>query len=164
VNENSPTLIVLQVALALILLGSLGWAGARIYRALPAHSGETSRTGAEQDLTIVVRTQSSGTTRIKLYPIDFDSIEREYARNPRPGKTFEDFLALRLQNLTPVTTEADRNGRAIARVNEGNWWLHAVSAFPSGEWLEWRRSLNVAQRPQTIELSSDNAYERSKKF
>ena len=163
-DEQAPTIIVLRVALALLLLGSLGWAGERIYRALPEHSGETARTGAELDLTIVVRTQSAGTTRIKLYPIDFSSIEREYERNPRPGKTFEDFLGARLQNLTPVTTEADHSGRAMARVNEGNWWLHAVSVFPSGEWLEWRQAVTVAQRPQTIELSLDNAYERSKKF
>jgi len=164
VAEKSITNVLLRVTLAIVLLGSLFWAGARIYRGLPAHVGETVRTGAEQDLTIVVRTQASGTTRIKLYPIDFASVEKEYARIPRPGKTFEDFLARRLQDLTPVTAEADGNGRAVARVNQGNWWLHAVSAFPGGEWLEWRQEVSVAQRPQTIELSSDNAYERSKKF
>ena len=163
-EEKSITTQVLAAIVALALVGGLVSAGALIYRGLPAHTGETMRTGVERDLTIVVRTQASGTTRIKLFPVDVAAIERDYKRNTRPGKSFEDFLAARLQDLTPVTAETDGTGRALARVNEGNWWLVAISAFPGGEWLEWRQQLNIAQRPQTIELSSDNAYERSKKF
>src|ERR1051326_18487 len=146
-----------RIILALLLLASLVWAGARIYRRLPATgSSEAMRNGAQQDLTILVRIQGSGNTRIKLYPIDFAAIERDYARSAKPGRTFEEFLARRLQDLTAVTAQADLNGRAVARVNEGNWWLHAVSAFPGGEWLEWRQQLNIDQRRQTIELSFTN--------
>jgi hypothetical protein len=162
-RESLPVRI-LQIALALTLLGSLVWAGARIYRRLPAtDSAEVTLSGAPQDLTIVLRVQSSGETRIKLYPIDVATIERDFART-RPRKPFDDFLAQRLKDLTPVTASADANGRAVAHITEGQWWMHAVTAFPEGEWLEWRQQLNVAQKPQTIELSSANAYERSKKF
>ena len=156
---------IVRILLALALLGSLAWAGARIYRRLPATSAtETARPGAPQDLTIVLRVQGSSETRIKLYPIDFAAVERDYASIPRAGKTFEDYLALRLKDLSPVTASADASGRAIAHVSEGNWWMHAVAAFPEGEWLEWRQQFNVTQRPQTIELSAENAYQRSKKF
>ena len=120
--------------------------------------------GAPRDLTIVLRIQGSSETRIKLYPIDFATIERDYTRGTRQQKPFDDFLAQRLKNLTPVIASTDASGRAVAHVTEGNWWMHAVTAFPEGEWLEWRQQLNVAQSPQTIELSSANAYERSKKF
>ena len=151
-----------RILLALALLGGLAWAGARIYRDLPSASSAKGnvRAGAPQDLTIVLHVQGSGETHIKLYPIDFAALERDYANAPRPGKTFEDFLAARLKDLTPVTASADANGRAVAHVSEGNWWMHAVAAFPDGEWQQ----VNIAERPQTIELTSANAYQRSKKF
>ena len=162
-RESLPVRI-LQIVLALMLLGSLVWAGARIYRRLPATDGNNVTVAGEpRDLTIVMRVQSPGETRIKLYPIDVAAIERDFARI-RPRKSFDDFLAQRLKDLTPVTANADANGRAVAHITEGQWWMHAVTAFPEGEWLEWRQQLNVSQRPQTIELSSANAYERSKKF
>ena len=162
-RESLPVRM-LQIVLALMLLGSLVWAGARIYRRLPSTSGPAvTVSGQPQDLTIVLRVQGSGETRIKLYPIDVATIERDFARI-RPRKPFDDFLAQRLKDLTPVTVSADANGRAVAHISEGQWWMHAVTAFPEGEWLEWRQQLNVSQQPQTIELSSANAYERSKKF
>ena len=162
---DSPAIRILRIVLALMLVGGLVWAGARIYRRLPATAGgEVVLAGVPQDLTIVLRVQGSHETRIKLYPIDVATVERDYARGTRPRKSFDDFLALRLKDLTPVIARADPNGRAIARVTEGHWWMHAVTAFPEGEWLEWRQQLNMSQKPQTIELSSANAYERSKKF
>lgn len=163
-ERQSLPVRVLQIVLALMLLGSLVWAGARIYRRLPATGGgEVLASGEPRDLTIVLRVQGSGETRIQLYPIDVTVIERDFARI-RPRKSFDDFLAQRLKDLTPVTASTDTNGRAVAHISEGQWWMHAVAAFPEGEWLEWRQQLSVSQKPQTIELSSANAYERSKKF
>ena len=156
---------ILRILLAVMLLGGLAWAGVRIYRRLPpAAANDWSANGTQQDLTIFVRVQGSVETRIKLYPMDFANVERDYARSGRQGRTFEDFLAQRLKNLTPVIADADANGRAVAHVNEGTWWIHAVTAFSEDEWLEWRQQVTVAQHPQTIELTSDNAYQRSKKF
>ena len=163
-ERESPPLRILQIVLALMLLGSLVGAGARIYRRLPATAGGGALiSGAPQDLTIVMRVEGPGETRIKLYPIDVATIERDFARM-RPRKPFDDFLAQRLKDLTPVTASADSSGQAVAHISEGHWWMHVVTAFPEGEWLEWRQQLNVSQKPQTIELSSANAYERSKKF
>ena len=168
VPKDTPAIRVVQVILAIALLGALVWAGSRIYRTLPAAygaPGETLRSGAQQDLTIIFRpAASAGETKVNLYPIDFSATEREFLMNARPGKTLEDFLARRLQNVEPVNVSIDASGHAVARVSEGNWWMHATSALTNGESMEWRVPLTISRNPQTIELSSDNAYERTKKF
>ena len=168
VPQDSPAIRLIQIILAIALLGTLVVAGRRIYRTLPTASGapgETLRSGAQQDLTIIFRAAvSAGDARVNLYPIDFSATEREYLMNARPGKTLEDFLARRLQNVEPVNVSIDASGHAVARVSEGNWWMHATSALTNGESMEWRVPLTISRNPQTIELSSDNAYERTKKF
>ena len=75
-----------------------------------------------------------------------------------------DFLEQRLKNLVPVQPQMDRTGRAVAKLSEGNWWMRATSASSTGESIEWRLPVLISQRTHTIELSIDNAYERSKKF
>jgi hypothetical protein len=120
---------------------------------------------ANSELTIVLRDgATAGETTVELYPIDFAALQREFVVNGRPGKTIEDFLAQRLKNLVPVRASMDRNGRAVARLSEGNWWMRATSASSSGESIEWRIPVQISQRAHTIELSIDNAYERTKKF
>jgi hypothetical protein len=42
--------------------------------------------------------------------------------------------------------------------------MHAVTALANGESTEWRMPLIISQRPQTIELTPENAYERTRKF
>jgi len=42
--------------------------------------------------------------------------------------------------------------------------LRATSASANDEVLEWRMPLVISQRAQTVELSADNAYEKTKKF
>ena len=166
VPEDSPAIRLIQIILAITLVGTLVGAGRRIYRTLPtafSAPGETPRSGAQQDLTIIFRA-AVGDTRVNLYPIDFSAAERDYLMNARPGKTLEDFLARRLQNVEPVNVSIDASGHAVARVSEGNWWMHATSALTNGESMEWRVPLTISRNPQTIELSSDNAYERTKKF
>jgi hypothetical protein len=160
-------MLALRIILGLALLGSLVFAGARIYRGLPeANSGPAEIVrGTPQDLTIVFRAGVSvAQTRVNLYPIDMAATERDYANRGRPGKSLEDFLAARLKGVPAVNVQIDGDGRGVARIGEGSWWMHAVTASNTGESVEWRVPLTIAQRPQTIELSSENAYERSKKF
>src|SRR3954467_11895248 len=103
-ESDSSAMRVLRFGLALALLGSLAWAGARIYRRLPnTDAGAIALSGTPQDVTILLRVSGSSETRIKLYPIDVAGIERDYARGTRPRKSFDDFLAQRLKDLTPVT-------------------------------------------------------------
>jgi len=167
VPQDSPAIRLIQIILAIALLGTLVGAGRRVYRTLPTAfgaPGETPRSGTQQDLTIIFRAAVSADTRVNLYPIDFSATERDYLMNARPGKTLEDFLARRLQNVEPVKVSVDASGHAVTRVSEGNWWMHATSALTNGESMEWRVPLTISRNPQTIELSSDNAYERTKKF
>jgi len=159
---------VLQIILGVALLGSLVLAGARIYRRLPATSAELNQTvagGAQRDLTIVFNSGVSlSEARVRLYPIDFHATERDYLNYRRSDRSLEDFLAMRLKNVTAINVEIDSSGHGVARLNEGNWWMYAVSARANGESMEWRMPLTIGPRPQTIELSLENAYERSKKF
>ena len=159
---------IVQIILALTLLASLLLAGVGIYHRLPAASagaGDTAGNGAQQDLTIILRAAiSAADTKINLYPIDFSAAERDYVMSAPAGKSFEDLLGQRLKHVTPVSVSVDRNGRAVARVAEGNWWMHVVSALANGESIEWRMALTVSPHPQTIELTSENAYERTRKF
>lgn len=158
----------LQIILALTLLASLVGAGVRIYHRLPAGAGGANGNegnGVQQDVTIIFRPAISvADTRINLYPIDFSAAERDYVMSAHAGKSLEDLLGQRLKHVTPVTVAVDPNGHAVARVTEGNWWMHAVSAQANGESIEWRMSLTISQHPQTIELTAENAYERTRKF
>ncbi|PYS22701.1 MAG: hypothetical protein DMF72_12195 [Acidobacteria bacterium] len=167
-QEQNPLIKIVEVVLALALLGALFFAGWRIYRSLPADGAARivfDDAAANSELTIVVRDGNAvGPTKVELYPIDFTTIQREFALNTHPGKTMEDFLAQRLKNLVPVQPQMDRTGRAVAKLSEGNWWMRATSASSTGESIEWRLPVLISQRTHTIELSIDNAYERSKKF
>ena len=159
---------IVQIILALTLLASLVGAGVRVYHRLPAAAGGANGNagnGAQQEVTIIFRTAiSAADTKINLYPIDFSAAERDYVMSAHAGKSLEDLLGQRLKHVTPVTVSVDQNGHAVARVTEGNWWMHAVSVQANGESIEWRMSLNISQHPQTIELTAENAYERTRKF
>jgi len=158
----------LHLILGLALLASLVFAGARIYRRLPPTGAELNQTlaaGPQRELTVVFNAAVPlSEVHVRLYPIDFPATERDYLSTRRPGKSLEDFLATRLKNVTPVNVEIDSAGRGVARVTEGNWWMLAMTARANGESMEWRMPLTIGARPQTIELSVENAYERSKKF
>ena len=69
-----------------------------------------------------------------------------------------------MQGVTPVRAQPDSNGRAVAQLSEGNWWLRAAASFANGERLEWRLPVSVSKQGQTVELTVENAYEHTKKF
>jgi hypothetical protein len=167
-SATSPGLRIIEVILALALLGTLIFSGWRVYHSLPAAVGtriETTAAAAQSDLTITLRNAGFGAeTMIELYPIDFAAARENFVLLGRPGKSFEDFLVQKLKKLTPVRAQIDQGGRAQARLSAGNWWLRATSASANNEMLEWRMPLVISQRAQTVELSADNAYEKTKKF
>lgn len=165
---TNPGIRILEVILALALLGMLIFAGWRVYHSLPSAAGtrtETSDVAAQSSLTITLRNAGfSAETRIELYPIDFAAARENFVLLGRPGKNFEDFLVQKLEKLTPVRAQIDQRGRAQARLATGNWWLRATSASANDEMLEWRMPLVISEDAQTVELSADNAYEKTKKF
>ena len=145
-------------------------AGWSVYRRLPADGAwtpEASDPNANSELIIFLRTDSAATpvnTRVELYPIDFVAAQRDFSAAVRPGKTFDDFLAQRMKGLLPVHAQLDNNGRAVAKLSEGNWWIRATATVGRGEKIEWRLPAKVSGRGQTIELTAENAYERTKTF
>jgi hypothetical protein len=167
VEKDSPAIRIIEIILALALLGSLVFAGWRVYRSLPQTvptQVQVNEAAANSELTIVWRDGvTDGETRVELYPIDFAAMRRDFFANGRPGRNLDDFLGQRLKNLTPVRVRVNY-GRAVARLSEGNWWMRATSVSASGEAIEWRVPVLISQRAHTIELSKDNAYERAKKF
>jgi hypothetical protein len=161
----------IKIILGALLLAALLAAGWNVYRRLPPDGSvarpENYNANANSELTVVFRGDSVAMavkTQVELYPIDFVSMQRDFFSAVRPGKTFDDFLAQRTKGLAPVRAPLDDKGRAVAKLSEGNWWLRATTALTSGEQIEWRLPLKVSGRGQTIELTMENAYERTKKF
>jgi len=164
----------IKIILGAVLITALWLAGWNVYRRLPldgslAHTeaSQANNTNANSELTLVLRSDSAATpvnTRIELYPIDFAAAQRDYSAAVRPGKTFDDFLGQRMKGLVPVRAKLDDNGRAVAKVSEGNWWIRATATLTGGEEIEWRLPVNVFGRGQTVELTAENAYERTKTF
>jgi hypothetical protein len=164
-DEKHPAMRILKLLLAIALVGALFFAGWRIYQRLPIESMTSRVEGPPSQVTIVLTNPAiADSTRLELYPMDFPATQREFVINGRPGKSFEEFLAARLKALSPTRARFDQNGRAVAQLGAGQWWLRATTSGASGELTEWRLPLTISQRPMTIELSVDNAYERTKKF
>jgi len=170
--KESLAVAVLKIILGVALVGGLFGAGWNVYRRLPgdgaaAVNSTVSDSRAETSLTVVLRSDITGATlnaSVKLYPFDLVAAQREFQASPHLAKQFDDFLLRRMHGITPVILTSDGNARASAILNEGSWWLHATATMNNGETIEWRLPVSVAGREQTVELTMENAYERTKKF
>jgi hypothetical protein len=170
--EGNFALSLLKVILALALVGGLSFAGWRIYRALPNENAGGSPRAAtygrgNTPVSIVMGSGLSGAvlnSPVELYPFDLTAAQREFQTTPQLGKTFDDFLARRMRGVTPVPAPTDSHGRAAANLGAGNWWLRATASLNSGETIEWRLPFAVSGNEQTVELTLENAYEKTKKF
>lgn len=153
----------LQVALILLLVGA-GWA---IYRQLPASASDVKSDHRTTTLQIVIRQppESVGPgldVPVSLYPVDIVAVRHEFFTEPRAGKRFEDFLKERMKGRSPINARLDKQGTGAVSLAPGSWWLHAT--LSGDEQLEWRLPVTVGGSKQTIELTPQNAYTRSKTF
>jgi hypothetical protein len=155
---------VLRTAL-IVALVAVGWA---IYSQLPHQAvTEPQAANGETILQIVLRASpnsGAGTLDIpvELYPIDIVSVRDEYFTERRAGKRFDDFLSEKMKGRNPVTAKLDKQGQTSVVINPGNWWLHAL--LSGDEELEWRLPIKVSGRKQTVELTSQNLYARTRSF
>lgn len=162
----------IKVFLALALLAALFLTGWNIYRRLPTDHSVIARLDAadgraKSQLRIILNeglSNASLNSPVELYPFDLTAAQNEYQASPQLGKTFDDFLARRMHGVTPVPAPTDSHGRVVALLSSGNWWLRATAVLGNGETLEWRLPFAVSGSAQTIELSAENAYEKTKKF
>ena len=156
---------VLRIALVLALVGAV-W---NIYRRLPADEYDAARNGVASTTALSIQLMpapedagSSLGVQVELYPVDMAAVRREYASEPRPGLRFDDFLKRRMRGRTPVEAQLDQRGQATVNVTPGKWWIHAVLMGQHN--LEWRLPITIYGRRQTVQLTSENAYARTKTF
>lgn len=160
---RGTVIVALQAALLVALAGAGWW----IYRQLPA-SAPADRQGRNTTTLQVVLRQppdSAGfplDVRVSFYPVDIVAVRHEFFTEPRAGKRFEDFLKERMKGRPPVSAKLDKQGQGVVALAPGSWLLHAT--LPGEEQLEWRLPVKVAGTKQIVELTSQNAYTRSKSF
>ena len=170
--KESLVVAVVKIVIGVALVGGMFGAGWNVYRRLPGEGAAAMNVAAtdsraETKLTVILRTDIAGATMnspIEIYSFDLVAAQREYQATPHLARQFDDFLLRRMHGITPVKATTDNAGRAMAALSGGNWWLRATAALSSGETIEWRLPVNVAGREQTVELTMENAYERTKKF
>ena len=153
----------LRVAL-LVALGGAGWA---IYMRLPNNGPSSSATASGQaTIQIVLQPpQDMGNAPrdipIEISPVDIVAVRHEFFVEPRAGQRFDEFLHQRMNGRAVINAKLDTQGRASVTLKPGNWWVHAI--LSGEEDLEWRLPISIAGN-QTVELTQQNAYTRSKSF
>jgi hypothetical protein len=167
-NWSVISSVAITVTLRAALLVGLVFAGWMIYSQLP-DSPAQDKHAAQGDTTLqivlrpsVARDGEALDIAIELYPIDIVATKHEYFTERRAGKRFDDFMSERMQGRKPVGGKLDRSGQTLISVRPGNWWLHAL--LSGEEELEWRLPINVTGRKQTVELTSQNVYTRTRTF
>ena len=156
--------VALQAALVLGLF-SAGWL---IHRRLPSQMARSTEERAKDALIQLIMRPAPQMADVALdvpvefYPVDIVAVHHEYFTERRAGKRFDDFLSERMNGRRPITARLDQSGRALVNISPGNWWVHA--ALAGEEDLEWRLPVSVAGPKQTIELTPQNAYTRTKSF
>ena len=166
-SPGRPTRII-TIALRLALVGTLVLAGWLVYRQLPNEARPSiPDTNGQTTVQLVLRqSPDMGNAMldipVEIYPVDIVAIRHEYFTERRAGKRFDDFLNERMNGRTPINARLDRQGQTSVVIGPGAWWVHAVLA--GEEDLEWRLPINVSGSKQLIELTSQNAYGRTKSF
>lgn len=161
---SSSLTLLLRAGLIVALL----FAGWLIYSKLPHSPAPLTQTAPGETVLQIVLRPSAATDHealdisIELYPIDIVAVRHEYFTERRAGKRFDDFLSERMKGRKPVSIKLDRQGQTSVALNPGNWWLHAL--LSGEEELEWRLPVTVAGRKQTVELTSQNVYTRTRSF
>jgi len=153
----------LRAALVIALVAS-GWL---IYSRLPHQDSPNLRvSNSETTLQIVLRPPANSYDALditfELYPFDIVAARHEFFTERRAGKRFDDFLNERMKDRAPVAARLDKQGQASVVVRPGSWWLHAQ--LSGEENLEWRLPLNIDGSKQTVELTTQNIYTRTRSF
>src|SRR6266852_1441654 len=170
--KESLAVAIIKIILGVALVGGMFGAGWNVYRRLPGDGSAAmnfAATGSrvETRVTVMLGSEITGATLnspVEIYPFDLVAAQREFQATPHLARQFDDFLLRRMHGITPVKATTDDTGRAVAILSEGNWWLHATAVLSGGETIEWRLPVTVAGREQAVELTMENAYERTKKF
>jgi hypothetical protein len=167
VNSQSITYHVLALLLRAALVIALVGAGWLVYKKLPNDStSSTANNSGQTTVQIVLRLSSEMEAAldipVEISPVDVIAVKHEFFVEPQTGKRFEEFLNERMNGRAPVTTRLNKQGQAAITIPPGDWWVHAV--LSGSEELEWRLKITITGYKQTVELTPQNAYTRSKSF
>jgi hypothetical protein len=168
VKTSSLSYSFLTVFLRAALVAAIFIAGWLVYSKLPHESTRAPVvSNAETTLQIVLQQPTANGAEaldiaVELDPIDIVAARHEYFTDLRPGTRLDDFLSERRKGRSPVLAQLDKQGQTSLVVTAGSWWLHAQLA--GEENLEWRLHLNVAGTKQTVELTPENVYTRTRSF
>jgi hypothetical protein len=159
---------VITLILRAALLGTLFMAGWGVYNQLPSDVGPVlTQPNGETSLQIVLR-QSPGMSGvmldipIEISPVDIVAVRHEFFSERQAGKSFDDFRNERMNGRKSVRGRLDQKGQMTVVISQGSWWVHAV--LSGEEDLEWRLPIKVSGSKQVIELTTQNAYGRTKSF
>jgi len=162
----SYTLLTLFLRAALVVaLFASGWL---IYSKLPhENSPNVKVNNGETVVQIVLRPSvNSGTDAldipVEFYSFDIVAARHEYFTERRAGKGYYDFMNERMKGRAKVATRLDKQGQGVVALSGGSWWLHA--RLEGEENLEWHLHLDVAGPRQTVELTPQNIYTRTRSF
>jgi hypothetical protein len=154
------------MALRAFLVIALVAAGWYVYRQLPAASSDPADEKNGTSLQIVLRRPETAglalDVPVDLYPVDLVAVQHEFFSEPRAGKRFDDFLKERMKGRKPINLRLDKDGHGSVMLAPGSWWL--LTKVSGDEQIEWRLPVRVGGAKQTIELTPQNAYTRSKSF
>ena len=162
-TARGAIIVILQAALIVALAGA-GWI---TYRRLPTSAAGERYDGPTTLLQIVLRQPTDSyvsglDVAVNLYQVDIVAVRHEFFTEPRAGKRFDDFLKDRIKGRPPISARLDKQGQGAVALAPGSWLLHVT--LPGDEQLEWRLPVKVSGVKQIIELTSQNAYTRSRSF
>jgi hypothetical protein len=169
VNSQSITYRLLAVLLRALLVMVLAGACWLVYKKLPSDgAGDPAPAGSGQTTVQIILRPSSEISAaaldipVEISPVDLLAVRQEYQAEPHGGKRFDEFRNERMNGRSSVTAKLNSRGEAFLVIPPGNWWVHAV--LSANEDLEWRLPVTVTGHKQTVELTPQNAYTRSKSF
>ena len=166
VGSLSYNLLTLFLRAALVVgLFASGWL---IYSKLPHENSPNLKVNnGETQLQIVLRPSVNGGSdaldiSVEFYPYDIVAARHEYFTERRAGTSLDDFRNERMKGRAPVAARLDKQGQGVVALSAGSWWLYAKLA--GEENLEWQLHLDVAGPRQTVELTPQNIYTRTRSF
>ena len=164
VGSISYNLLTLFLRAALVVgLFASGWL---IYSKLPHENPPNLKVNSgETQLQIVLRPSGGSDAldiSVEFYPFDIVAARHEYFTERRAGKGYYEFLNEQMKGRAKVATRLDKQGQGVVALTGGSWWLHAQ--LDGDENLEWQLHLDVAGPRQTVELTPQNIYTRTRSF
>ena len=167
-NSQKISYRLLAVTLRLALIMVLAGAGWMVYKKLPK-SGPGSSVASYDQTTVQILLQPPSDMGnmardipIEISPVDIVAVRHEFFVEPRAGQRFDEFLHQRMNGRNLINARLDSQGRTSVAVPRGDWWIHAILSGEDD--LEWRLHISITGGKQTVELTPQNAYTRSKSF